>query len=271
MRAAIHVNNIADHQREHGAAMKAGLERHGVQVQLAQSGYLARDVVDFSVIWGFRQKAIIASALHVLVMERGYLPDRFVWTSLGWDGLNGRARFPEPQDDGQRFDKFFGQHLKPWRSDGDYALLIGQVDGDVATQNVNLPRWYRATAERLAVLGHTVRYRPHPFTLRTRGGDARGECPPDAKYSTRPLDEDLARAALCVTWNSNTAVDAVLAGVPTVTMDEGSMAWAVSSHDVAAELVRPDRHDWCRRLSWCQWTLAEISDGTAWAVVREAM
>ena len=31
-------------------------------------------------------------------MERAYISDRFTWTSLGFDGLNGRAKFPQIND-----------------------------------------------------------------------------------------------------------------------------------------------------------------------------
>lgn len=269
VKAALHLNT-SGHQQAHGAAMKAGLERHGVKVRFAASNQPVRGV-DFAVIWGFRQEAVIAAAPPVLVMERGYLPDRFVWTSLGWDGLNGRARFPAPQDHGERFDAFFAQHLRPWRckDEGDYALLIGQLAGDVATRGVNLRAWIRRTAEQLRVAGYAVRYRPHPQTPRMQ---ARAEeCPPDADFSTMPLEKDLADAALCVTWNSNTGVDAILAGVPTVAMDEGSMAWPVATHDVAAAPIRPDRHEWCRQLSWCQWTLDEIKSGAAWDALKTCL
>jgi hypothetical protein len=76
------------------------------------------------------------------------------------------------------------------------------------------------------------------------------------------LEATLARAAVAITWNSNAGVDAVVAGVPLVTMDEGAMAREVSSHRIGA-FVRPDRSAWAHRLAWKQWTLAEIESGVA--------
>jgi hypothetical protein len=63
--------------------------------------------------------------------------------------------------------------------------------------------------------------------------------------------------------NSSVAVDTVLAGIPTVTMDEAAMAWNVTSH-VPSEAVMPDRTEWLHWLAWTQWTYDEIGEGTPW-------
>jgi hypothetical protein len=81
-----------------------------------------------------------------------------------------------------------------------------------------------------------------------------------ATLSTGTLAEDLARAAVCVTWNSNAGVEAVLAGVPTVSMCKGSMAYDVTGH-VIGDMLRLPREDWAARLAWCQWLPEEIATG----------
>jgi hypothetical protein len=68
---------------------------------------------------------------------------------------------------------------------------------------------------------------------------------------------------LAVTLNSSVAVDAVLSGIPSVTMDEGAMAWDVTSHD--GEIIKPPRRDWLHWLAWTQWTWTEIAEGKPWA------
>ena len=77
------------------------------------------------------------------------------------------------------------------------------------------------------------------------------------------LSEALGLAKMVVTYNSNSGVDAVLAGVPTVTYDEGAMAWDVTSHNVGY-LVTPERNEWCYRMAYTQWSPEEISNGEAW-------
>lgn len=76
------------------------------------------------------------------------------------------------------------------------------------------------------VYGLPVRFRPHPMEQRRRGflRQVHG-CETDRG----PLADSLAGATVVVTWNSNTGVDALLAGKPTVAMGEGSMAAPVAA------------------------------------------
>jgi hypothetical protein len=264
MKAAIHINH-AEHQRTHGEAIKSGLNRHDIET--VYCGYDQPTDADFAVIWGWRQKQVIdywkRKGTPILVMERAYLPDRMEWTSMGWDGLNGRARFPGCRDSGERFEKHWPGHLKPWKLDGSYALVCGQVRGDASLSGVNFDEWTEKTTGELLQLGYQVLLRPHP---RQNGGMG---IPRGARGSLgASLESDLSGASLCLTYNSNAGVEAVCAGVPTITMDEGSMAWQVTGHSIAAGKLMPDRTQWAHRLAWCQWRMDEISDGTAWEHLR---
>ena len=137
--------------------------------------------------------------------------------------------------------------------------VLGQVPGDAALYGLDLDAWAQRTCAALLAQGRTVRYRPHPLVRRC--GDVR--CPAGATGSTGSLDEDLAGAALAVTFNSTAGVEAVLAGVPTVALDVGAMAWPVTTHDLAS-VQTPEREPWAHRLAWCQWTIEEIASGLAW-------
>ena len=79
-----------------------------------------------------------------------------------------------------------------------------------------------------------------------------------------PLHGDLKGAAFCVTFNSNVGVEAVLAGIPTITMDEGAIATDVTSHSIYNPYVYPNRWQWAYDLAYKQWTIQEIRSGTAW-------
>ncbi len=54
----------------------------------------------------------------------------------------------------------------------------------------------------------------------------------------------LAGARAVITFNSNTGVEAVLAGKPTVAIDEGSMAWPVTAHEIIDYPKEPNRLTW---------------------------
>jgi hypothetical protein len=253
------------HQPQWCGAFAAGLKRHGWSVAMHPNPVPA----DLMVVWGVRRRAEISGQRkrggEVCILERGYLGDRFKWTSVSFGGrLNGRAVFRGVRPDPLRFQKNFGRMLKDWRTGDDgYALLIGQVPGDMSLAGIDIDAWYRRTVADLTRRGYEVRFREHPQAVeRGKRVTVSG-----AKKSTGSLQAALAGAALVVTFNSNAGVESVIAGVPTVTADEGSMAWPVTSHSATEEPIRPDRSEWASDLAWKQWTQAEIVSGECWAVV----
>lgn len=252
---------------EHAVAMCSGLAKHGIETEIVPKGFTPPKDAKFVVCWGWREgKRLSDLGFETLVMERGYLGDRYHWTSLGWNGLNGRATWNEPADNGERFRKHFGHLVKPWKSARDgYALIMGQVRGDAALTEVIIDRWYLEAAKALSSRGFDVRFRPHPVAVE-RG--IAGSALMDRRIGGS-LDEALAGASVCVTYNSNTGVDAALAGVPVIACDEGSMAWPVAAHGLFSELRTPSRDEWFRRMAWRQWTPEEISSGLAWDHVKE--
>ena len=82
--------------------------------------------------------------------------------------------------------------------------------------------------------------------------------------SYKPFEEDLGDAYQVVTYNSNAAVEAVIAGVPSAAYGMGTMAWDVTSRSVEGPLWRGDRLQWAERLAYTQWTCPEMEAGLAW-------
>jgi hypothetical protein len=215
-------------------------------------------------MWGYRQHHIIdaqkKNGRHFLVMERGYIGDRFKWTSLGFDGLNGRATFPAIQDGGKRWDKHFQQFLKPWRgAHSNLAVIMGQVPGDAALQGVDFVHWVIKTAGQLKAKDFSVAFRPHPNPR------SRLRSVANIKTLDGTLEQALNQAALVVTYNSNSGVDAVLAGTPVYAADRGSMVYELSN---GLNRVQPDRTLWTRKMAYTQWLSEEIESGEAWAALR---
>lgn len=268
MRVAFVVSPRAEHQDTAATALAAGIRRCGDQAELYSSGQgieVLRSRPDAIACWGWRNGQIFRSrGANVLVMERAYLADRFTWVSLGWNGLNGRAQWPACPDDGQRWRKYFANLMKPWRSLSDsYALLLGQVPTDQACINVDHEHWLATTAKRLREMSYPVLFRAHPK------GSVRGV--PGTASLGGTLEQALADAAFAVTWNSNSGVDAIMAGVPTVAMDAGSMVYEVASHTLEPPIVTPDRERWGRSLAWRQWLPQELADGSAWRTVKSVL
>lgn len=245
------------HQIAHQAALVQGFRALGIPATTS-SGTNSR--TKFVACWGWRSGRVLrAKGFEVLVLERGYLGNRFEWTSLAWNGLNGNGKFaPTPNDGGLRFRENF-KPLKPWNPQGSYILIMGQVPGDASLRGKDMMPWYAATAKEAAEhYNLPVFFRPHPEALK-KGfrqivkGTNRSRC---------GLDEAIAGAALVITYNSNSGVDSVLAGKPTLAMDQGSMAWPVTAHTIGA-IVTPEREAWAHELAWRQWKLDEIKSGKA--------
>lgn len=264
------------HHKPQAAALLSGIRAAGDEAVAVQA-HTPLDGFDAVACWGWRigrERRERYPKLPALIMERGYVGDRFHWTSLGWNGLNGRATFADAKkqalalDPYVRFHRNFG-HTAPWNQLGydraGYALILGQVQSDQACRNVNLTYQYRAWYGALRTAGYEVRFRPHPKERRQISGL------PKSAYTTGTLAEDLAGAQFTVSWNSNSSVDSVLAGVPGVTFDEGAMAWPVTSHDLRNPVTMPSRTEWAAQLAWCQWEPAELESGAAWRAVREVI
>lgn len=243
----------AQHQVEAAKRFCQGLGRHGHDVSVTD----AHEYVPsrLAVFWGYRRHKIIAQQVDdgndFLVMERGFIGDRHYWTSLGFNGLNGRAEWRlnhEPTPD--RFEAHFA--LQAWHG-GEYVLITGQVPGDASVQGTDLGATYDDMTRRLSAYGRPVRFRGHPLSK-----------PPETRRQMATLADDLAGAWGVATINSNSSVDAVIAGAATWTIDEGSMAWDVTGHDLGIPAPRPDRKAWAAKLAWCQWTNEEIASGKAW-------
>lgn len=240
------------HQNSWGSAFAAGLKKHGVDAHLSET-YSRADLV---VMWSVRREDTINLAkreeCEVCILERGYVGDRLNWTSVSFGGrLNGRAEFRGPLTDGSRWKENFSDLMKPWREEeSGAAIIMGQTPGDMSVKNVSLPSFYERASREFQRLGLKTRLRQHPNIAKSR-----------------PLEMDLSEARCAITWNSNSGVDAVLAGVPTVAMDQGSMAWNVAGHSFAMP-PKPDRRQWANALAWKQFSKEEMTSGFCWDTVK---
>lgn len=197
---------------------------------------------------------------RVLVLETGYINrgdgDKNHYAA-GFDGLNGRADFRNKGMPSDRAESL-GVSLKP-RVSGRNIVLCGQVPQDASVDHIDIHEWLIDAREKIKnrTERHIV-FRPHPL--------AKGNRLDGCGFSQRSLAEDLREAHCCVTFNSNSAVEAVIEGVPAFAFDVGSMALSVANTDwdkiESPEL--PDRKQWLNDLAYTQWTPEEMRKGVAW-------
>lgn len=255
-RVSVVANPTLRHHVDWCGAMADGIRRHGHEVHVTPN---VEDAFgDVAICWGWRiGQHLREIGFDVLVMERGYIGDRFEYSSLAWNGLNGRGVLNLPHYDPNRWETLFAHFMKPWRVFAGYTLLMGQVPGDSALSGVNIQQWYRDMA---MTFDGEVMFRRHPM-------DCVSETPKHCQNLEGSLTGALQGASRVVTFNSSSGVDAVLAGVPTFVFDEGSMAWPVRATPLA---LCPDRTGWSHKLAWRQWSREEIASGDAWEVVKDA-
>ena len=201
---------------------------------------------------------------RTVVLEKGYI-HRDAFYAAGWDGLNGHADFMNSISPSDRF-RALAVDIKPYRVPANgYVLLIGQVPWDASVQHLWHERWLEQIVAKIrGVTERAIKFRPHPLAnnvVRRVSG---------AETLRGALSEALYGAAAVITHNSNTAVDALLSGVPTWAMDSGSMAWGVASTELD-RIESPElapRGNWARDLAYAQWTQDEMRSGLAWEHLR---
>jgi hypothetical protein len=207
----------------------------------------------------FRQQR--SNKSDVLVLETGYINRGDGEThhyAAGFNGLNGRADFKNHGMPDDRVKKL-GVEMAPWRTEGEHLLLCSQVPWDASVDHVHHEMWVYDTAKLMQHYSkRPVRFRPHPLAnIPTPKG-----CKPCRTY----LQDDLKNCWAVVTFNSNSAVESAIEGIPVFAFDEGSMAKEIANNWLQ-DLDKPrtpDREQWLADLCYAQWTLEEMRSGEAW-------
>lgn len=240
---------------ERMAAVKDGLARCGYQVRVGE-GPRDASPADIIVIWnryGLRNvhaDTVASRGGRVVVMENGYCGSDATGHQLyamALDGHLGTGRWFARQDDTRW--RSLGVALQPWRKTGEHIVVC--LSRGIGHPAAAMPKpWAKDVVARLvASTKRRVVVRNHP-------GDRRSP-------STRPLSADLEGAHAAVVWASNAGTEALIAGVPVF---HGLPSWimAPAAKHGTAGLEEPflgDREPAFVRMSWAQWTLAEIAAG----------
>lgn len=137
--------------------------------------------------------------------------------------------------------------LEPWRTDGRH-ILVCPPDKPIA-QLMGFDEHYWLDDVLCRLQYNTDR----PIKVRTRDTES-------------PLADDLRGAWAMVTWTSNAAVDALLAGVPVFCTGDCAASAMGRADPVNIEYpyYPDDREEWAATLAANQWTLDEIASGMAW-------
>ena len=163
---------------------------------------------------------------------------------------NGRqADIPDPREKIFPDDRWrkLNLELKPWRKNGKNVVIIPLTGAIGAFYGIQPDKW-------LDLVTHEVsRHTDRPIII---------------KQKTEGVITDYLSDCWClVTHSSNSAADALLAGIPVVTLGESAcenVSWGVENIESP---WWPERELWAHALAYHQFTLNEMREGTAWRIL----
>ena len=236
--AVVHARSSIDWQREFAPRLVRGLKAIGWNVETVHDNAPRDD--GLPILLGTSSWKNLEHGDFLLV-DRCSFGDTDHWVSLVRNGHGRRGDHRVPAGaPASRWERH-AQPVEAWHN-GPRTVLCGQHDAwspHYATPDA----WYED------VRSAATHFRRHPQADNptglpdTRGWNGVGQA---------------------ITLNSSVAIAAVLAGVPTVTMDEGAMAWDVTGH-APGEIIKPPRLPWLHWLAWTQWSHDEVEEGKPWA------
>jgi hypothetical protein len=170
------------------------------------------------------------------------------WGFYRWH-INGpqMQKIYDVPDDRWKFVKL-DQCIKPWNRNGRHIVVI-----DTMKEYFDLwddRRWIERTVATLKF------FTDRPIEVRHH-------------LSKVPLYDQLRDAHALVSHGSVAAVESVIFGCP-VFVDQSSAASLVGRTDFSQieNPVYPERMPWLHSLAYCQYTEAELVDGTLWKLIR---
>lgn len=265
MKVGIFTRGMETHSYKYEQAFANGLKAHGHTV-LDYPWNSEPGNIDLAVIWSIKNIRLITyfkeRNINYVVLERGYIGDREKWTSCGFNGLNGHADFCNKDSDDKRLHHV-KKYMKPIREEkGDYIVIMGQVSGDSSVKYIGFNNWLDKIYKEIRHEGRgRLYYRPHPL-------EKEPYIPEGLEVIKGSLKQVICNAHCVATLNSNSGVDAILAGVPVFADDEGSMVrdLRMGIFDSISTPYIPEerRNQWLKDMSYTQWTIEEMELGETW-------
>jgi len=139
--------------------------------------------------------------------------------------------------------------VAPWRSDGDIVAVVPPTRTFAAFAGLDIDAWISVVKSEVArISGRKV-------VVCTKADRAFGAVL-DTAYAT-------------VAYNSNAAIESLVAGVPVIAAGPTAARPIAWTFEDLEDPFYPDRDPLFRMLAYHQFTLAEMKDGTAWQIINE--
>lgn len=214
---------------------------------------------DVALMYGWKHAGSMKRYRNYAYFDIGYWRrESFYRFSLnGWSPTLKRGM---PSD---RFDSL-GLTIKPWRTAGDEIVVAGSTAKACREHGMGYQEWEREAVRKLKGMGKRVVYRPKP-------NDLSAQPIPGAIMDRRPISEALENCWAWVTHHSNSAVDALLAGVPVHCETGVASHFSIPMESLADPELRDGREQFLYDVAWLQWTLEEMRSGEIWKHIRSML
>tara|TARA_S200002703_G_scaffold152035_2_gene152019 strand:+ start:1065 stop:1928 length:864 start_codon:yes stop_codon:yes gene_type:complete len=212
-----------------------------------------------------------------VILEVGALQRNTSW-KVAIGGINRDADFGNQHVDDSRLSLF---DLTPsdWHAAGDHIIICGQNERSIAWNQGATAQWVNKMIGWISSqTDRPIWFRPHPrFPVHFKDADDKKifvSQPKKLNHQGNIDEVDFAQAVsqahAVVNYNSNPAIESVLAGVP-VYVDQSSLCWPVGNA-IGSDIdnpVKPDRAEWCKQISYTEWFVEEIKQGLPWKRLRQ--
>jgi len=185
--------------------------------------------------------------------------------------------------------------VKPWRKKGDHILIcLQRINGFSFDYEKDLADWLtgtllklsRVTDRKIIIRKHPGDNHARPFIRKaistvnnrsTRSINNKGRSIKNVVTisSNSRIEEDLANAWCCITYNSSPSVVSVIEGVPVFVMDptpQKSQAYLMCNTDlsmVETPFLPENRQEWLERISMSHFTPEDIRNGLLYRATSE--
>ena len=212
-----------------------------------------------------------------LILEVGALKRNTSW-KVAIGGINRDADFGNQSVDDNRL-KLFDLVPYPWHQSGEHIVVCGQNERSIAWNQGNMADWAGRMIDWIrSQTDRPIWFRPHPrFPVHFKHAEQKKIFVSQPKRlklvgTTDEVDftSALARAHAVVNYNSNPAIESVLAGVP-VYVNQSSLCWPVGNA-IGSDInnpAKPDRTEWLKKISYTEWFVEEIKQGLPWKRLRQ--
>lgn len=253
MLAACLTHSASKRYRHVANAMAEGFRQCGhepVMVPIQGKFYPA----DIAVSYGWKYNSVLKRYPCFAYFDLGYW-HRESFYRVALNGWSPQIKRGMPDT---RFNRL-GLTIRPWRTSGEEIIVAGSTSKACREHGLRFQEWETKMVRRLQGLGKRVVYRPKP-------NDRLASPIKGAELDRRPISEALENCHAWVTHHSNSAIDALLAGVPVHCETGAASHFSNPLDDIGA--LKEGREQFLYDVAWLQWTLEEMRSGEAWRHLR---